>query len=77
VYVVFNSHLNTVVTTIWYVGGLHRIQRFRERADECRRLAEIAISHELADDYRRLADLYDGMAKTQARLEMIKAKSEG
>jgi branched-subunit amino acid aminotransferase/4-amino-4-deoxychorismate lyase len=44
-----------------------RAMRYRERAAECLRLAEIAAADDIKEHYRRLADHYDELAAAEDR----------
>jgi len=45
---------------------MNRVQRYRDRAAECRQLAEIAYSSEARRDYERLAESYMALADSEA-----------
>jgi len=45
---------------------MNRAQRYRDRAVECRQLAEIAYSSEARCDYERLAESYMALADGEA-----------
>jgi hypothetical protein len=45
---------------------MNRVQRYRDRAAECRQLAEIANSSEARRDYERLAESYMALADSEA-----------
>jgi len=47
---------------------LSRAQRYRERADECRRLAALTAWPDLRQRYREMADNYDQLARTEFEL---------
>jgi hypothetical protein len=42
-----------------------RAQHFRNRAEECLRVADLAWSHELRDRYRAMAGAYTALADTE------------
>lgn len=46
-------------------------ERFRERADACRRLSERAYTPALRDSYLHLATSYDGLAEAAERLARL------
>jgi hypothetical protein len=45
---------------------MNRVQRYRDRAAECRQLAEIVNSPEARRDYERLAENYITLAESEA-----------
>ena len=47
---------------------LSRAQRYHDRADECRRLAELATSPETQKEYARIAEYYDQLAQAELTL---------
>jgi len=44
---------------------MSRVERYLDRAAECRQLAEIANSPETQGDYRRLAERYMALAESE------------
>ena len=44
---------------------LYRAERYRDLADECRRVAAIASSTEIRDRYLRMAEHYSTLAETE------------
>ena len=49
---------------------LNRTKRFRERAEECAKVAELTTSNKIRRHYKRIAESYLAMA----RAELIKAE---
>jgi|307.fasta_scaffold70315_2 hypothetical protein len=47
---------------------LTRSRRYRERADECRKLAALAKSPEARAEYEKLAGFYDEIAEAELKL---------
>ena len=45
-----------------------RAKRYRERAEECRRLAAMAVSPKTRADYEALAEQYEEIAKLELKL---------
>jgi len=45
--------------------GLNRAERYRNLAEECRRLAAIASSTEMQDRYLRMAQRYCALAEAE------------
>ena len=56
---------------------LSRALRYRERADECRRLAELATSPEMRGDYAKLAEYYDQLSDAELASAGVARPSEG
>jgi hypothetical protein len=49
-------------------------KRLRDRADECRVLAEIMEGQEARDGYLKLAEAYEALAKDEERLGITMKK---
>ncbi len=47
--------------------SINKVQRYRERAEECRRLAEIMKSGETSRHYAELAECYAALAEAEER----------
>jgi hypothetical protein len=45
-----------------------RAIRYRDRAEECRRLADIASASDIGDHYRSIAEHYETLAKAEETL---------
>jgi hypothetical protein len=45
--------------------SLSKAKRFRERADECTRMAELATSDRVRDHYKKLAATYLAMVRAE------------
>jgi hypothetical protein len=55
-------------------GSREMALRYRERADECRRLAHIARASDIGDHYKSIAEHYEVLAKAE---ESIAAQAGG
>jgi hypothetical protein len=55
---------------------VRRSKKYRDRAEECRRLAEIATDDDLKASYQALAKSYDTLANQTEALELIDAPLE-
>jgi hypothetical protein len=44
---------------------VERARHFRNRAEECLRLADLVWSHELREGYRAIAEAYKALAETE------------
>ena len=53
------------------LDALNKTQRYRGRADECRRLAKVGDSSDIRNHYRRMAEYYTAFAEAEV------AKSRG
>ena len=53
------------------MDALNKMQRYRGRADECRRLAKVGYSSDIRNHYRRMAEYYTTFAEAE------EAKSRG
>ena len=62
------------------VNPLTRANRYKERAVECMRLAEIASDHEIAGHYRQIAEEYLTLAQGELTLaaaqEVVRKQSD-
>jgi hypothetical protein len=47
------------------------VERCRERADACRRLAAVAVSSELRESYQRLAQAHEMLAQSVHQLDRV------
>ena len=47
------------------LDALNKMQRYRGRADECRRLAEVGHSSDIRNHYRRMAEYYTAFAEAE------------
>jgi hypothetical protein len=47
------------------LDALNKTQRYRGRADECRRLARVGDSSDIRNHYRRMAEYYAAFAEAE------------
>ena len=47
------------------LDALNKMQRYRGRADECRRLAKVGHSSDIRNHYRRMAEYYTAFAEAE------------